>query len=192
MPRGQAMVETAMVLPLLLLIVLGALEFGFVFDHNLTLEYATREGARVGSELAHGTTQVPCGFPGNSPVDNYIVAAVERVLESPGSPVDADQIGEVRIYKANASGQEAGPVNVWTYAAGLGPNVDGANLDFKPVLSQQSWNACSRDNSGTNPDYVGVSLTYTYHLKTPLGSILRMVTIPMRDRTVMQLNPTTQ
>ena len=45
---GQSLVEFAMIVTVVMLLLLGMLEFGFVFDHHLTLEYATREGARVG------------------------------------------------------------------------------------------------------------------------------------------------
>jgi hypothetical protein len=194
--RGQAMVETAMILPLLLLIVIGTLEFGMAFDHNLSIEYATREGARTGAALANGGGPLGCGS-GQSPnaanVDPAIIAAVERVLTSPGSPLRMEEVSEIRIYKANASGKEppGGPVNVWTYAAGAGPIVGGAALDFVPVAGQQSWPACSRTN-GANPDYVGVSLRYRYRMQTPLGSMISMFEIHMQDRTVMSLNPTNQ
>ncbi len=49
-----------MVLPIFLLLILGTLEFGIAFDHNLTLEYATREGARTGSALANGGGPLGC------------------------------------------------------------------------------------------------------------------------------------
>ena len=42
------MVEFAVIVPVFLLLLMGMLEFGFVFTHNMTLEYATREGARAG------------------------------------------------------------------------------------------------------------------------------------------------
>jgi len=50
--RGQSLVEFALIVPVFMLILLGMLEFGFVFDHTLTIQYASREGARVGSALA--------------------------------------------------------------------------------------------------------------------------------------------
>jgi TadE-like protein len=193
--RGQAMVETALILPILLLIVLGTLEFGFAFDHNLTLEYATREGARTGSALANGGGPLGCNsLAGQSPnaasVDPAIVAAVERVLTSHGSPVILDNVGEIHIFRADATGNETSDVNVWTYTPGTGPIVDGTPLDFTPDPSQQGWPACGRDNSGANPDFLGVSLSYTYHLQTPLGAFVNILNIGMHDRTVMQLNPT--
>jgi hypothetical protein len=188
------MVEMALILPVLLLIVLGTLEFGLAFDHHLTLEYATREGARTGSALANGGGVLGCGS-GQSPnaanVDPAIVAAVERVLTSDGSPITLNQVSQIRIYKADAAGKEAGPVNAWVYAAGQGPIVDGRQLDFKANPLIQSWSACSRVN-GATPDYIGVSLKYTYTLQTPMGNLLAIVTIGMNDHTVMQLNPTNQ
>lgn len=47
--RGTAMVETAMVLPVLLLTLLGTLEFGLVLARYQIVLASTREGARVGS-----------------------------------------------------------------------------------------------------------------------------------------------
>jgi len=44
--RGQAMVETAIVLPLLLIVLLGLIQFGLVFRDYLALVDAVRAGAR--------------------------------------------------------------------------------------------------------------------------------------------------
>lgn len=46
--KGQALVELAIVLPLLLLLLLGIVEFGRVGHAYLTLNHAAREGARAG------------------------------------------------------------------------------------------------------------------------------------------------
>lgn len=45
--RGQAMVEFALVLPILLLLLFGMIEFGRVFHEYLVVTHAAREGARV-------------------------------------------------------------------------------------------------------------------------------------------------
>jgi Flp pilus assembly protein TadG len=44
--EGQAMVEFAMILPILLLLVFGIIQFAIVFNHHLTLTDAVRAGAR--------------------------------------------------------------------------------------------------------------------------------------------------
>lgn len=47
--RGQALVEMALVLPILLLLVFGIVEFGRIYHCHMTLSSAAREGARAGS-----------------------------------------------------------------------------------------------------------------------------------------------
>ncbi len=185
------MVEMALLLPVLLTIVAGTLEFGFAFDHHLTLQYASREGARVGSAMVNGGGTLGCGggqSPNAAVVDQTIVAAVERVLASTSSPIALNRVSEIRIYKSNANGGEVGPVNSWIYAAGGGPVVDGKALDFK-TTAPQTWSACSRVN-GVTPDSIGVSVAYTYDLRTPLKALFAWATIGMGDHTVMSMNPT--
>ncbi|MEX2524216.1 MAG: TadE/TadG family type IV pilus assembly protein [Gammaproteobacteria bacterium] len=46
---GQAMVEFLIVLPLLLLLILGTLQFAFIYHAKITLNYAAFEAARAGS-----------------------------------------------------------------------------------------------------------------------------------------------
>ena len=188
--RGQGLVEFAMLVPVFLLLVLGLLEFGFIFDQAMTLNYATREGARSGAAFAAGnTTTMPC-----ADVDKNIMAAVQRVLKAPGSRITASEVAEIRIYRSAMNGSEAGPVNVWTYAAGAGPAVDGQNLDFSP--SSTGWSACIRDNDGAAVDSIGVSVRYRYNFVTPLSAIVGFFgpsgasNITISDRTVMALNPT--
>jgi len=183
--RGQGLVEFAVSVPVFMLLLFGMLEFGFAFTHNLTLEYATREGARSGAALGPGTINVPC-----AQVDDQIIAAVQRVVTSPGSAIDISRISAIRIYKANASGQPIGSSTTNTWIPGAGPTVDGVALVFKS--SSVNWNACTRDN-GASPDSLGVSITYSYKLISPLGIFLGMggtPAFPMTDRTVMALNPT--
>lgn len=46
--RGQALVELALVVPVLLLLVLGIFEFGRLLNAYMTVQHACREGARLG------------------------------------------------------------------------------------------------------------------------------------------------
>ena len=208
--RGQSLVEFTLIIPIFLLILTGMIEFGFVFTHDLTVEYATREGARVGSALYNGGGTLGCGS-GQSPnwtaVDPLVIAAAERVLQSPGSQVVISQVSQIVIYKVDSTGNPvAGTSNVWNYSVGAGPTPQGTTeaLNFvdtrynvNPASNSDAWKACARDNSLPNPDAIGVSLTYTYTFQTPLASILRFFggagagTLTLTDRTVMQLNPTT-
>mgnify|MGYP001005131066 CR=1 FL=1 len=44
--RGQSLVETAIILPVLILIVMGVIEFGLIFNKYIIITNASREGAR--------------------------------------------------------------------------------------------------------------------------------------------------
>ncbi|HOV79617.1 MAG TPA: TadE/TadG family type IV pilus assembly protein [Bacillota bacterium] len=46
--RGQALVELALILPLLILLLMGTIEFGRIFHSYLIITNASREGARAG------------------------------------------------------------------------------------------------------------------------------------------------
>jgi Flp pilus assembly protein TadG len=196
--RGQGLVEFAMLIPVFMLLLLGMLEFGFIFDHTMTVTYATREGARSGAAFANGNdTSMVCTT--SVDVDKHIVAAVQRVLQAPGSQVASSRVQNIKIYSANAAGTQVGTlVNTWTYSAGNGPSVDGRNLDFVTTAAATGWNACTRDNTWTNgvaPQSVGVSITYGYQFVTPLAAIYGFFgpagssTLPITDKTVMALNP---
>lgn len=183
--------EFSIVVPIFVMLLLGMLEFGFMFDHNLTLGYATREGARVGAALVNGGGPLGCGTglsPNAATVDPQIVAAVEKVLTSPGSGVELDQISEIRIYRATSAGNEVtGAVNVWTF------NIATGHFSEASV----GWAACNRSNAQPSPQSIGVSLHYRYDFVTALGAITQLVTggtlgpsLDIRDRTIMQFNPT--
>jgi hypothetical protein len=193
---GQSLVEFSMIVPVFLLVLLGLLELGLAFDHLLSIQYATREGARTGAALANGSKLANC-----ADVDKYVISAVERVLTSEGSPVRTNltSISSIHIYKASATGTEGAQVNVWVPSVngsgnGTGPTIDGRALHF--AQSSLGWNQCSRSNTTANPDSIGISIAYTYHANTPLADIMRFfggagaANLTMSDRSVMALNPT--
>ena len=201
---GQGLVEFAMVVPAFLLILLGMLEFGFAFNHDLTLESATREGARAGAAMADGSQKdTTCGgtILTAANVDPLIIAAVQRVLESPGSMVDRAQIQNITIYKVSNDGLTIGPSNVWHYRPGnvANPAVPCLSptqtLDFYEFSHGWDTSALARNN-GVTPDSNGVSITYTYQFRSALGGILRFFggsswsQLTMTDKTVMALEPT--
>jgi TadE-like protein len=56
--RGAAMVEFALILPLVLLLTFGAIDFGFAFSDAAGIKSATRSGARIGSALSKQSGQL--------------------------------------------------------------------------------------------------------------------------------------
>jgi hypothetical protein len=47
--KGQALVEMALILPVLLLLLFGIIEFGRIFSAGLMVNHGAREGARLGA-----------------------------------------------------------------------------------------------------------------------------------------------
>jgi Flp pilus assembly protein TadG len=56
--RGAAAVEFALLLPLLLLIVFGLIDFGRALNAQITLTQAAREGARLAALGSYSTSQI--------------------------------------------------------------------------------------------------------------------------------------
>ena len=103
-----------------MLLLIGMLDLGMAFNHHLTIEYSTREGARVGGSLVNGGGTLGCSTgqsPNAASVDTYIMAAVQRVLESPGSPIPLNRVGRIRIFLATSTGADSGTGNNWDYSA---------------------------------------------------------------------------
>ena len=55
--RGQSLVEFALVLTPLLLVLLGIIQFGFIFNTFVTMTNAAREGARTGTIYVYDRTK---------------------------------------------------------------------------------------------------------------------------------------
>lgn len=193
--KGQSMVEFAMILPVILIMVLGMVEMGFAISHSTTIQTATRQGARVGSQLVNGGGPLGCGN-GQSPdaalVDPQIIAAVEGALASPGSPIDPSQVISIKIFLANpADGSMTASVNTWVYSYHGGPILPGAAQPLSFSYQGGNWPPCSRTGAAPAAS-IGVQITYRYRFITPLGSFVAAFTseqIIMTDKTVMAMEP---
>jgi hypothetical protein len=103
--KGQATVEFAIVIPLLLLLVLGILEFGKAFNYWINLNHLSNEGARWAAVDK---------VPGNSTPD--CLAFKHYLLGQMGT-------GELESYVAGGD-PPANPLipNITLKVAGTGPN----------------------------------------------------------------------
>lgn len=79
--KGAAIVEFALILPFLLLLVFGIVQFGFIFNGQITLTSAVREGARF-SVVGNTETDV------KQKVIDSSTALLLRVLEDDISVVE--------------------------------------------------------------------------------------------------------
>lgn len=89
--NGQSLVETALVLPFLLLLLAGIIDLGFAFHGFIVLANASREGARYASKLSHDVL--------------FIERAVRR--EAAGNGLDVEAIG-INVVFTPAGGSLAG------------------------------------------------------------------------------------
>lgn len=191
---GQGTIELALALSLVLLpMLMMMLEFGYLFSQGMTLDTATREGARMGGNQANGGGALGCGggqSPNAANVDPQIVAAIERSLTANGALISLADVSRIEIFKATApnGAPAASSTNVWVYSLNGGPTIDGQALDF--VQQSVQWSACSRVNTLPS-DSIGITVRYTYRARTPIRYIFPgLAVINMSDTVVMTLNAT--
>jgi Flp pilus assembly protein TadG len=93
--RGQTMVEFALVVPVLLLVVFGIIQFGMLYNDYITLTDATRIGARKGAvsrtaanpaALAEAATRAAA--PGLKPADFGVT--VTATAWAPGADITVE------------------------------------------------------------------------------------------------------
>ena len=89
--QGSSAVEFALVLPLLLLLVSGIIDFGRAYNEKLTLTHAAREGVRawaLGGTLADATTRTTdaaVGLSGITVTTTTCTAGAETSLTAKAS-----------------------------------------------------------------------------------------------------------
>ncbi len=88
--RGQSMVETALVLPIIILLLMAIIDFGLLFNHYIVLSNATREAAR---KAAVGATDVDI----LTVVENMTVTLDDEHLTATVSPVKALRTHGVQV-----------------------------------------------------------------------------------------------
>lgn len=76
---GQALVEFALVLPILLMVATGLTSFGLVFYHYITIEDAVRAGARELS-LGRGNSAAAPNDPCNQAINETYNSAIDAGL----------------------------------------------------------------------------------------------------------------
>jgi len=97
--RGQALVEFALVIPIFLVAFMGVIEFGFLLNGQLSINYATRDAALIAAEAgnAAGTDQNGNDVGG----DCVILQKIEQDVTAPANPAN---ITQVQIFWTDAYG----------------------------------------------------------------------------------------
>lgn len=179
--RGASLLEFALVAPVLLLLIFGALEYGMFFKDYLTVSNTTRTGARVGSAAGSGAD-----------ADYQILQAVKAAATA--LPGGSSSIQAISIYKATSAGggpsatcqtasSSADKCNTYTAAAFAQPltkfGCGAGSID-------SVWCPTTRgDSQAIGPDYLGVWVKTTHGFVTKLFGTSRTIT----DGVVMRIEP---
>ncbi len=184
-PDGQALVEFALVIPIFLLLLMGLVEFAFLMNGLLSINYASRDAALIGAEAGNGAG-----------ADCQILRKVELDVSAPAS---AANITEVQIYRTNSSGQlldtngdvTSGPgQSVDTYSRTGSTTctlADGTSQTVPYTLVgtptypdtarcndiEGTAEGCQAGHPGL--DTIGVAITYHDTWRTPLHALLGLL-----------------
>jgi hypothetical protein len=192
--RGAVLVEAAFVLPVLLLLIFGMIEFGLVFKDSLTLSEMVQAGARVGSELGNQSTDLTAS-PAVDSTDYEILTAVMAASH----PLNA-AIQYVTIFNADGANgtvpalcsganptSEPGECNV--YLPGV---LDNLGTTQPAGFDDSAWPPSSRnvteqtENGFPGPDYIGV---YISAIHSSVTGIVPGGSIHLSDTAVLRLEP---
>ncbi len=88
--KGQSMVEFALILPVLILIVAGIVDFGWLFWGKMTLTSAAREGARVYAVL-NDTTKATAAINATNDLSKLIIGT-PGFSNIDGGATDVDKV----------------------------------------------------------------------------------------------------
>ena len=192
---GAALAESAMVLPLFMVMVFAILDFGLLFKDYLTVSNGVRLGARVGSTAADGSS-----------ADYDILQAIKRGT----SATPSGNIIRVVVWKATGptdtvpAGCAAGTATagtgspLWTGACNVYTPADFAwtkaqfdcNIATSPGPADYNWcatarNAAVADNSGSGPDYLGVWMKFSHPFVTGMFGSTKVFT----DYIILKIEP---
>jgi Flp pilus assembly protein TadG len=175
-------VEAAIILPVIVLFVLGIMEFGLLFTSYSTATASTRSGARLAA-----TAYAQAGSS-----DSAQDAAAEQVALASMADLqvlnNAEPIGMV-IYRVDPSATDGAPVGGFP-----GPNLQGGcstdciRFTYDPAtrtLERSSGSWTSVDACGLTVDSVGVQVQAEHTYISGILGQTRLVT----GHTVMRLEP---
>ncbi len=185
--HGAVAVETALLTPVLLVVLLGIIEVPMLIRDHVAVTSAARTGARVAA-AEPGCIPKPlgpaCPPPAPAPFGKLAADAVARN----GTALSPESIRSVMVYKANADGYPGSLGSMPSSCAGITSCLDytwnataGAFAHTSGTWDRQTVNACFP----SNVDAVGVQVIAEHKfLSGRLGA-----SMTMSEHTVMNFEP---
>lgn len=170
--RGQALVEFALILPILFVLIMGLLEFAVAFNAVLGVNRASQNAAHTAS-LAGNMQGADC----------LILGEVESDV---GPPNDKTHIKLVQIQRTAMAGNVVYAQNSWVRTGVTACTLnDGTSVSVPYTQTENGYpvnqrcsvlNGCPTYNPARSTvDNVGVMIQYRYDWITPLGTLLPFV-----------------
>lgn len=102
--RGQALVEFAIILPVLLLLITGMVDFGIVLNEYITVTHAAREAARVAAVGNNDAAVIMAAKNAASTIDKgQLTVSVTPASRSSGTSVTVIVSNPIKIITPMAS-----------------------------------------------------------------------------------------
>jgi Flp pilus assembly protein TadG len=177
--KGQALVEFALVFPIFLLMLIGFVEFAFVFNALLSISHATRDAALIAAEAGNAAD-----------ADCLILQQVENDVSA---PADKNRIQQVVIYRSDQNGAVyGGQQNVYVrtglLTAGNSTSctlLDGSTLTVPYTTTAPTYPTASRcdilagSSNGCDPghptvDTIGVKIVYRHTWLSPIANFVSL------------------
>ncbi len=170
--RGQALVEFALILPILFVLIMGLLEFAVAFSATLGINRASQNAAHMAS-LAGNLQGADC-------------LILQQVEQDVGTPNNKDRIQLVEIQRSALAGNVVYAQNAWVRSGATTCELnDGSSVSVPYTRTENGYPVNQRCNvlSGcptysparSTVDNVGVMIRYRYDWITPLGTLLPFV-----------------
>ncbi len=152
---GQSLVEFALVMPIFILLIMGLIEYGFLYNNILTVQYASRQGVSVAAEAG--------SLDG---ADCYVLRAVEDALRS---PTNRTSVEAVEVFESDTNG-DAIPGRANRYIRSGTLACPGSDQPYSLVGAEGYPQTLRGDSLSGGLDLVGVHIDFTYYGITPIGA----------------------
>ena len=153
--EGSTLVEFALIFTMVMVLAIGAFEWGMGFRDRLTVSQSVREAARVGAAMGDYY------IDSNNNADCAIIEAGAGAL----SAIGGKQVKELWIYKSDVTGTTTGVKQRYRPAvAGDNPLLLACGAGWYKI--EDSWSPSVRDSRGTSRDWLGVRVILDHTWKT--------------------------
>ncbi len=167
--RGAAAVEAALVLPLILLIFFGILEFGMLFKDWFATISATRAGARIASA---------------EPRQNDFAKDAANQVRLASTALNMNNVEALWVYKSDTNGYPLGGGSSFTSCSTCVKFTWSSALNQFTEVSN-TWNATSQNACPGTQDTIGI------YLQVKHNSFTKMVfnNFTLKEHAVLALEP---